>query len=51
MTILASIEIIEAAIMRCHWLPCWPRNMLRPRGTVAMFVEFTMMSGQRKLFQ
>jgi hypothetical protein len=46
MTMLGSIEIMDAAIMRCHWLPCWPRNMFNPSGTVAMFEVFTMINGR-----
>ena len=45
MTTLGTIEIIDAATIRCHWLPCWPRNMSSPIGTVAMSAVFTMVSG------
>ena len=41
------IAMVEAAIIRLHWVPCSPVNIESPSGTVASSWLLMMISGHR----
>ena len=45
------MEITDAAICRCHWVPASSTKSTKPTGRVRIFMELMAISGQKKLFQ